>query len=233
MSNKKLEAYFDSFKISYNDQIIKNLCDLCDKTLETNEKFNLTAITNKDVFYEKMILDSALGIIRFDLTAKKVIDVGTGAGFPGLVLYILNNDIDLTLLDSTSKKINYLREYCEERNYNVKTVASRAEDFASKHREEYDFAYARAVSSLSVLLELIMPMLKVGGYFIALKGKDADNEIKEASNALKLLNAEIVEIQNYVLPDSKEERNILVIRKNKETMKKYPRQYNEIKRRPL
>ena len=233
MNKESLKSYLIANGIKCSDEQLAGLLDLMKTTLETNEKFNLTAITDESEFLEKMIYDSALGLQKFDFNGKKVIDVGTGAGFPGMVLYILNPGMHLTLLDSTAKKINHLNEYCSLKNYKVEGVAARIEDYAKKNIETYDFAFARAVASLNILVELISPLLKVGGVFIALKGKGADEEIKEASNALRKLNLEIIDTVNETLPESNEQRTLIYIRKNKPTPRKYPREYSLIKKLPL
>ena len=209
------------------------LVNYMDDVLLTNEQFNLTAITNKEEFLEKMIFDSALASIGNDFNNKKVIDVGTGAGFPGMVLYILNPSMSLTFLDSTQKKINFILSYGEKNNYKYKGVSLRAEDHARLHREEYDYATARAVAPLNILLELIIPMLKVGGTFIALKGPGYEDEIKSCEKAFKKLNCHIQKVYEDILPNCNDKRSIIYIIKDKPTIKKYPREYNEIKRLPL
>ena len=217
--------------ISLNKQQLDSLMDLMETTLKTNEKFNLTAIKDEDSFIEKMIFDSAIALQNLDLSNKKVIDVGTGAGFPGMVLYILNPEMDLTLLDSTKKKIDYLDNYCKERNYHIECITSRAEEFS--RRETYDYAFARAVAPLNILLELIMPILKVGGTFIALKGQGFEQEIIDSQSAMKKLNCHLVKIVDDELPESLEKRVMIYIQKDKETHKKYPRSYSDIKKLPL
>lgn len=233
MNKEELKKYLIDLGFDVDDQKMKNIEDFIEKTLLTNEKFNLTAITDIDVFREKMVYDSALAIKDLDLAGKKAIDIGTGAGFPGMIIYLLNPEVKMTLLDSTAKKINYLNEYAKERDYHLAFATNRAEEYARKHIEKYDFAFARAVAPLNILLEIIMPLVKVDGYFIALKGSNADVELKEARNALKKLNSEVIKIKNYILPESKEERNILLIKKKGSTNKKYPRMYSEIKNSPL
>ncbi len=233
MDRKTLEKYLSEYGVSFDDSMIENLEHLMKNTIKTNEFFNLTAIKDEETFREKMIFDSALGLLNIDLKNKKVIDVGTGAGFPGLVLYILKPSMDMTLLDSTQKKINYLSEYAKERNYHVNTVSARVEEYALNNRETYDVAYARAVSSLNVLLEMIVPLLKVGGTFVALKGREASEEIKASQSALNKLNCVITDVKEYTLPESHEVRNIIFIRKEKETNHKYPRRYSSIKKQPL
>lgn len=202
-------------------------------TLETNEKFNLTAITNEDEFVEKMIYDSALALYDLDLSEKSIIDVGTGAGFPGMVIKILEPKAKVTLLDSTAKKINHLLGFAKEQNIKVEGIAARAEDYARNNREKFDYATARAVSQLNILLELIIPMLKVGGTFIAMKGQGYEEEINNSKEAFRRLKCRISQIYEFELPDSHEKRAIIHIVKDKEINKKYPRQYTDIKRLPL
>ena len=201
--------------------------------LSWNEKFNLTAIKDEDSFMEKMIFDSAIALTDLDITDKKIIDVGTGAGFPGVVLYLLNPNTHLTLLDSTAKKIELLKNYASENNYAYDTVVARAEEYAKMHREEYDYVFARAVAPLNILLELCVPLLKVGGSFIALKGPGLEDELHLCEKALKKLNCRIHKVIVDELPESKETRNIIYITKDKVTSNKYPRDYSEIKKLPL
>ena len=219
--------------ISCTDTQYEQLIDLMDSTLKTNEKFNLTAITNEDEFMEKMILDSALALQLEGLDNKKCIDIGTGAGFPGMVLAILNPLMRLTLLDSTAKKINYLDEYTSSRGYKVNLVCDRAELYAHKSEEKYDIVFARAVSHLSILIELSMMMLKGGGQLIAYKGRGVEDEIKESENAFKKLGCHLEKIFEDELPESKEKRYFVVIKKDKQTPKQYPRDYKDIKSLPL
>lgn len=230
--NELLEA-LNKQEINCSKEQLNLLETFMNVTLETNEKFNLTAITNPDDFVEKMIFDSALALYDLDLSNKSIIDVGTGAGFPGMVLKILEPKADVTLLDSTAKKINHLLGFAKEQNIKVEGISSRAEDYARNNREKFDYATARAVSQLNILLELIIPMLKVGGTFIALKGQGYEDEINSSKEALRRLNARISKIYEFELPDSKEKRAIIHIIKDKETNKKYPRQYTDIKRQQL
>lgn len=233
MDKQVFVGQLNSFNITCDNKQVDLLFALLKDTLETNKKFNLTAIKEEDAFLEKMILDSALAIIDLPLENKKAIDVGTGAGFPGMVIKILSPNCDMTLLDSTNKKIEYLRNLSNEYKLNNECVCDRAESFARNNIEVYDYAFARAVSALNILIELIAPLLKVGGYFIALKGPNVEEEIKQSSNGLKTLGLEIEKILKYNLPISKEERNIIWIKKIKKTNPKYPREYNQIKKRPL
>ena len=232
MKTNDLRKYFEELEIEFDERKIAELDALMHSTLSQNEKFNLTAITDEDVFVEKMILDSAIALKDLELDGKKVIDIGTGAGYPGMVIRILSK-ADVYLLDSTKKKIDYLVDYAKENNMNVHGLSMRAEDYARAHGESMDYAFARAVASLNILLELIMPMLKVGGYFIALKGAGYEEEINNSANAFKKLGCHIESIYETELPESKEKRAIIRIKKDKPTNKKYPRQYSDIKSKPL
>lgn len=233
MNRKTLVGQLELLNISFTSSQIDNLFLFMEDTLEANTRFNLTAIKDRDEFVEKMIFDSALALYDLDIDNKKIIDIGTGAGFPGMVLKILRPNADVTLLDSTKKKIDHLNELSNKYDLKISGISERAEVFARKNVEKFDYAFARAVSSLNILLELIAPILKVGGTFVALKGKNVDVEIKEANNALKILGLEITKINKFTLPISKEERNIVLIKKIKPTSNKYPREYNQIKKRPL
>ena len=148
--------------------------------LEKNEVMNLTAITEPDAVAQLHLLDSAALLPFVDLTGKTVVDVGTGAGFPGMPLRILKDDFDLTLLDSLGKRVNWLQEVCDELQLKrVACVHARAEEFAMQHREQFDIATSRAVAQLSILSELCLPLIKVGGQFIAMKSVDTEDEIAE------------------------------------------------------
>lgn len=219
--------------IALTDAQVENLFLLMKSTLEANEKFNLTAITDEESFIEKMIFDSALVMVESSFDNKKVLDFGTGAGFPGLVMYIINPNIKLTLLDSNSKKIHYLNDYCSNNNFHIECIAERGESFAKVHVEQYDFVVARAVASLNILLEVISQSVKVNGYLIAMKGLNYEQEINDSKTALKNLGFEIEKVLEDNLPSNGDKRAIIYIRKIKQTPKKYPRDYSEIKRKPL
>lgn len=220
--------------ISCTEQQADRLEDFMHAVLKANESFNLTAIKKESEFMEKMIFDSALGLANgLDLSGKKVIDVGTGAGFPGVVLYLLNPAMDLTLLDSTEKKINFLLAYAQSNDCFYHGVALRAEDYAGRNRESYDYAFARAVAPLNILLELIIPMLKVGGTFIAMKSLSTEDEILESQKAMKKLNCHLQKVYEDNLPECDERRTLIYIVKDKPTNKKYPRDYSTIKNLPL
>ena len=233
MNKKTLLEELNKRDISCNEETAIKLEAFMKHILMWNEKFNLTAIKDEKAFMEKMIFDSAIGLTDLDLSNKKVLDIGTGAGFPGVVLYLLNPEMDITLLDSTAKKINLLKDYANENGYKYQAVVARAEDYAKDYRNKYDYVFARAVAPLNILLELALPLLKVGGTFIALKGPGVEQEIEDSQNALKKLNARVGKIIVDELPESLESRNIVYIIKDKETNKKYPRDYKDIKKLPL
>lgn len=233
MKINDLKRQLNRYDISCTDEQIFLLDKFMQSTLETNEKFNLTAIKDLDAFVEKMIFDSALVLYDTDLSNKTVIDVGTGAGFPGMVLKIISPETKMTLLDSTKKKIDYLLNFSKANGIDVKGVSSRAEDYARNNRNTYDYATARAVAALNILLEIIVPLLKVGGTFIAMKGPGYEDEINQSNNALAKLNCVISQIYEFDLPESNERRAIIHIKKIKDTPKKYPRDYSDIKRLPL
>ena len=173
MNKEQLVSELNKLNLSFD---IEKLESLMEDTLLTNEKCNLTAIKDKEKFRELMILDGALPLTLLDFNNKNVLDVGTGAGYPGLVLALLSNG-SFTLLDSTKKKIDHINEYVSTNNIsNVIGVVGRAEEYVTKHREEFDIVIARAVSSLNILLELCIPYLKVGGYFVAMKGKQGKEQ---------------------------------------------------------
>lgn len=230
MNKSQLAEELNKLNLSFD---IEKLESLMEDTLFTNEKFNLTAIKDKEKFRELMLLDSAIPLTLVDFNDKKILDVGTGAGYPGLVLSLLSKG-NFTLLDSTKKKIDHINEYISSNNINnVIGVVGRAEEYISNHRNEFDIVIARAVSPLNILLELCIPYLKVGGYFIAMKGRQGKDEIEQSKRALSLLGCKIVSINEIELPESKETRINIVIQKEKETNKKYPRLYKDIVNKPL
>ncbi len=197
-----------------------------------NEKVNLTAITEKNQVFAKHFLDSILPIDEIKQNAS-LIDVGTGAGFPSLPIKIVRPDVDLTMVDSLNKRINFLNELTQKLNINTKNIHARAEDFALKNRDKYDVAVARAVARLNTLIEYLLPVVKIGGIVLAYKATNCEEEINEAKNAIKILGGEYVKTLHYVLPNNQGERNIVVIRKIKETPKQYPRSKNLPKLKPI
>lgn len=203
-----------------------------DLLLEWNEKFNLTAITDKDEIEEKHFIDSIALTKFFDLKGKSLLDVGSGAGFPGVPLAIVEPTAQITLLESNGKRISFLKEVVKKLDLkNVEIIQGRAEELNT--REKYDFVTARAVKELNILLELCFYLVKVGGHFVAYKSSSVDEEIKNAKNAFKVLQIDDFKKFDYSLPKSKNSRVFLGILKKNETKKKYPRRYGEIVNHPL
>lgn len=206
------------------------------KTLlkEWNEKLNLTAITEDDEIISKHFIDSIQAFQSEELNdAESLIDVGTGAGFPGLPIKIMKPELKITLLDSLNKRLNFLRAVSEEMSLeNVEFVHSRAEDGARKpeYRDSFDIAVSRAVANLTLLTELCLPYVKVGGHFIALKGPAVEQEIKDAEYAIKVLGGKIIRIQEVLVEGTDLNHNLVVIRKMKPTPKAYPRSSAAIKK---
>ena len=202
--------------------------------LAKNAVMNLTRITEPDAVAQLHLLDSA-ALLRFaDLRGKKAVDVGTGAGFPGMPLRILEPDFDLTLLDSLGKRVEWLRGACDTLSLRrVECVHARAEEFAAEKREQFDFALSRAVANLQVLCELCLPLVCVGGRFLAMKSVDSDEEINAAKNAVKTLGGKIAAIEDYTIPTSSVVHRLVIIEKTAPTPKGYPRAFAKIKKSPL
>lgn len=196
-----------------------------------NEKINLTTIVKEEEVYLKHFYDSLTLVKAVNLQDNlTLLDVGTGAGFPGIVLKIVFPNLKITLLDSLNKRINYLNEIIKELNLTyIDTVCYRCEDYAKNNREKYDIVVARAVSSLQVLSEIIIPTVKVNGLFIAMKS-NIDYEIDNSLDIIKKLDSKLENIVEFNLPIENSKRNLVVIRKFKPTNLKYPRNYSVIKK---
>jgi len=202
--------------------------------LEKNKVMNLTAITEPSAVATLHLLDSLCLLQAADLTEKQVIDVGTGAGFPGMPLRIAKADFDLTLLDSLGKRVSFLQECCDALSLQrVDCVHARAEEFADARREQYDIATSRAVAALPVLAELCLPLVKTGGLFIAMKSVDSDEEIQNAKNAIAILGGKLRGVQDYTVPGTDVKHRLVLIEKVKPTPGKYPRPFARIKKSPL
>ena len=202
---------------------------------EWNEKINLTAITEPNEVIIKHFIDS-ITINKYINENAKVIDVGTGAGFPGIPLSIIREDVIVTLMDSLNKRIKFLDEVINTISLeNADTIHSRAEELGhnKEYREQFDIATSRAVAPLNILLEYLMPFVKVGGYCICMKGANIDEEIKDAKKALQVLSGEIVNIDSFELPDTDYGRNIIVIKKIANNSNKYPRKSGTPSKEPL
>lgn len=220
--------------IEYTDKKVDNLIKYLELLTEYNSHTNLTALRDEKSIIEKHFLDSLLLQNLIKSESKKAIDIGTGAGFPGMVLAIFNPDIEFTLMDSIGKKTKFLELVKENlRLENVNVVTSRAEDYITdENRETYDLGLCRGVSKLSTILEYIIPFLKVNGEFLSQK-MEGTGEETEAENALNILQSKIVEIYNLQLPFSKDPRVVIRIEKIDFNDKKYPRRAGIPLKRPL
>lgn len=216
-----------------NESQIKKFFKYMNLLKEWNEKINLTSIIDEKEIITKHFIDS-LTINKYLKNKSNIIDVGTGAGFPGIPIKILNDKLQVDLLDSLNKRINFLNEVvvkCELDKIN--NIHSRIEDFANQNREKYDVATSRAVARLVILLEYLLPVVKTGGYCICMKGNKANEEIEEAKNALKILGGEIEKVDRFILPGTDYERSIIIVKKIKETNLKYPRKAGIPAKKPL
>lgn len=201
---------------------------------EKNKVMNLTAISGKEDVARLHFLDCAAILKYTDLGGKRVIDVGTGAGFPGLALKIAQPDMRLTLLDSLNKRIDFLRETCEILAFDdVTCIHARAEEAPEDYRESFDACVSRAVSYLPQLCELCLPLVKVGGVFVAMKGPDCAEEVNEAKPAIGKLGGKVRAVETYTIPDTDIRHSVVIIEKLHPTPKKYPRKWAQIKKQPL
>ena len=213
---------------------VPRLLEFAGRLLEKNRVMNLTAITEPKDVATLHLLDCAALLTLSDFRGKSVVDVGTGAGFPGMVLRILEPDFDLTLLDSLGKRIDWLAETCAAMGLDrVACVHARAEEFAVQHRQQYDMATSRAVAALPLLCELALPLVKPGGCFLAMKSVDSDDEIQSARGAMGQLGGRLESIRDYAIPGTEVTHRLVVIRKVKDTPPQFPRSWAKIKKAPL
>lgn len=220
---------FEHTKIELTDAMCKQLELYCGFLREENEKYNLTAITQPSEVWEKHFADSILGSVAIGQGAT-LCDIGSGAGFPALPLKVARPDIDVTLVDSLTKRINFTQMACQIMGINASFVHARAEDFAKNHSERFDVATARAVAPLNILLEYTAQIVKVGG--IVLAYKTDLSEVDQAKNAAKILGLRLVETHSFVLPNGSN-RCLLVYKKVAHTPKAYPRSQNKPRKAPL
>ena len=213
---------------------IPNLEKFSKLLLEKNQVMNLTAITEPDQVATLHLLDSLAVLRGADFAGKTVVDVGTGAGFPGVPLAIARPDLSVTLLDSLGKRVKFLEEVKEALGLqNAACVHGRAEAFAREAREGYDIAVSRAVANLSVLSELCLPLVKVGGVFLAMKSTGCEGEVEAARDAIRRLGGRLRESVDYTIPTTAVTHRLLVIEKRSPTPGKYPRPFAQMKKQPL
>lgn len=217
--------------LNLSEQTQKTLCEFGRVVVEQNKVMNLTAITEPEQVAKLHLLDSLTVLSVQDLTGKKVIDVGCGAGFPGVPLKIACPGMELTLLDSLGKRMNWLQSILPELGVDAKCVTARAEEAVTDVREQYDFATSRAVARLPILLELTAPYVKVGGAVLAMKGAAAQEELQESQKAIKTLGLKLEKVQEFPIDGTN--HAVIVLRKIASTPKQYPRRYAKIKQAPL
>lgn len=233
---EKFIYHFDKYKIICTEKIIKDFYNFTNYLLSENEKYNLTSIKDIDGIIVKHYIDSIMPLEYFNIPENsKIIDVGTGAGFPALPLAIMREDLNITFLDSSNKKIKFIAAAQSiQNNPQHLMLCGRAEEFGRdvNFRETYDFAVSRAVAKLNVLCELAAPFVKPGGYFIAYKSRSAHEEITEAANALKMLGLKIEETADFDL-EGENKRILIKIKKLKNLSTEYPRNFSNITKNPL
>ena len=233
----KIDEFIESLRklnIDITSRQLEQLEEYYNLLVEWNEKINLTRITLKDDVYLKHFYDSATIVKVIDLNKiDNFCDFGTGAGFPGIVIKILFPSLNVTLVDSLNKKINFLNIVIEKLKLEkIVAIHSRIEDFARTHREKFDLVTARAVASLPVLLEYATGIIKKDKYFIAMKAS-IDEELEQSINAQKILKIKLIDKNSFLLPKENSVRNILLFQKQERTNLKYPRNPSEIKKKPL
>lgn len=234
--NELLKERASAAKIELTDVQVEKFIKFYEYLIEKNKVMNLTAITEEKEVVDKHFIDSIALVSKIDLNNKKIIDVGTGAGFPGIPLAIVLEDAQFLLMDSLNKRINFLDEVieiCELKN--VSTVHARAEELGrnAEYREKFDICVSRAVANMSTLLEYCIPFVKVGGVFVSYKSGDVEEELAAADNAQKQLFCKKKDIIRFSLPNTDINRSFVLFEKKKELNKKYPRQGGKPKKNPL
>ena len=226
-----LQAGLPALGLALSDETQDTLCAFGKAVVEQNKVMNLTAITEPVQVARLHLLDSLSVLTVLPLTGKRVIDVGCGAGFPGVPLKIACPEMELTLLDSLGKRVTWLSEILPQLGVEAHCVTARAEEAAAKNREQFDVATSRAVARLNILLELTAPFVKVGGYVLAMKGTAAQEELAEAKNAIGQLGLKLERVVTF--PVEGTEHAVIVLKKVKPTPAQFPRRYAKIKQSPL
>ena len=233
MNKEEFVKALEDLSINISEKQLNDLDTYYKMLIEYNTHTNLTRITEEKEVYLKHFYDSLTLVKAVNLNNQTLLDVGTGAGFPGLVLKIVFPNLKVVLLDSLNKRITFLNSVIEKLDLkNVTAVHERAEEYAKDNKESFDIVTSRAVANLNMLSELCIPFVKPGGYFIPMKA-DAKDEIKNAQNAIKTLGGVIKDIINFQLPNDTGIRTLIKIEKVSKTSEKYPRKFAEIKKKPL
>ncbi len=231
--NKFIEE-LNKIGITINEEQMLKLEQYFNILVEENEKYNLTALTSKEEVFYKHFYDSIAVAKYIEFTNQSICDVGSGAGFPSIPLKIIFSDLNITIVDALSKRINFLNMLCEKLQLdNVNCVHARAEDYAKEHRESFDLVTARAVASLPILSELCIPLVKVQGHFFVLKGSNGFEELDSAKNAITKLGCVVTNSYEYALPFNYGERTFFMLEKRYKSPSKYPRNFGQIKNKPL
>ena len=220
-----------AYHLTLSDAQLDTLCRFGEALIEKNAVMNLTAITEPSAVAQLHFLDCIALLNAADFREKRVIDVGCGAGFPGVPLKIAEPSIRLTLLDSLAKRMNWLSETLPALGVDAEIITARAEEFAAQRREQYDLATSRAVARLNVLAELCLPYVRVGGKFLAMKGALAQEEVEEARRGIERLGGHVLRIFEYPVADAV--HKAVVIEKLRPTPPQYPRAFAKIKKSPL
>ena len=223
----------ETLNIPMSQQQADTFCRFGEELIEKNKVMNLTAITEPREVAKLHFLDCMALLNQADFKHKTVVDVGCGAGFPGVPLKIAEPSIQITLLDSLKKRIDWLSQVLPEIGVEAECVSARAEEYAADHRESYDLAVSRAVARLNMLSELCLPLVKVGGAFVAMKSTDSDEEISQAARGIAMLGGKVEKIVDYPVPGTDTVHRAVVIRKVKKTPPQYPRRFAKIKQAPL
>lgn len=233
MTKEEFIKEIEKLNISYTQEMLEKLDTYMNYLMEYNSHTNLTAIKTEDEIYAKHFYDSLTICKSYDLTkVNNLIDIGTGAGFPGMVLKIFFPNIDITLLDSNNKKTKFLEELAKKLNLTVTIINDRVENYSKNNLNSFDVVTSRAVANLRVLSEICLPLVKVNGMFIPLKG-NIEEELKEAQNTIEIMNGKIIDKITFNLLDNLGIRNILLIKKLKETKVENIRTYDKIVKKPL
>lgn len=232
-----LKETFDKLDLPLDDEKVTQFLNYESLLVEWNQHMNLTGITDSEGIYDKHFADSLM-CLKSDkiFEGAKIIDVGTGAGFPGMPLKIFRPDVHMTLLDSLNKRINFLKAVSDKNEMSdITFIHGRAEDFGQdpEYREQYDVVVSRAVAELPVLLEYCTPFLKIGGYFIAQKGKKCEDELKGAENALAVLNLKVEKVMAVETSQATKDHHLIIIKKIDSTNEKYPRRAGKPIKKPL
>lgn len=232
-----LKKGIEDFGLEANEKVLSDFQEYKELLVEWNQKMNLTGIEDEKEVFIKHFLDSISAVTKgYIQDGMSLIDVGTGAGFPGMPLRICLPKLKVTLLDSLNKRINFLQEVASKLSIDyIEFIHGRAEDFGKNedYREKFDIATARAVAGLPVLMEFCVPFIKIGGYFVCLKGPNANLELEESKKAMEVLGVEYIEKIDVKLPEIDLNHNILIFKKVKNTPSKYPRKAGKVSKNPI